>query len=94
LFDKNSNHIITSDLTDEYLSKIRSGEYHTINSLFELHSTLGGIFFVESHDGEFIPSEFNNECIARYMNLVGDARRKHLTDMSGLKNIRIEDVVT
>lgn len=43
-------------------------EAHTINSLFELHDALGGVYCVNS-EGEY--SEFNNEVVVNYMNNVG-----------------------
>jgi len=44
---------------------------HTINSLYELHTALGGINCVNSK-GEF--SEFNNEVVVNYMNEIGSRR--------------------
>jgi hypothetical protein len=44
---------------------------HTINSLYELHTALGGINCVNSK-GEF--SEFNNEIVVNYMNEIGSRR--------------------
>lgn len=41
---------------------------HTINSLFELHSALGGIHCVDSNGNI---SEFNNEVVVNFMNNVG-----------------------
>lgn len=43
-------------------------EAHTINSLFELHDALGGVYCVDSK-GEY--SEFNNEVVVNFMNNVG-----------------------
>nr|DAF63668.1 MAG TPA: hypothetical protein [Podoviridae sp. ctz6O13] len=45
---------------------------HTINSLFELHAALGGIYCVDS---ESKGSEFNNEVVVNFMNNVGSAKR-------------------
>lgn len=44
---------------------------HTINSLYELHTALGGINCINSK-GEF--SEFNNEVVVNYMNEIGSRR--------------------
>lgn len=41
---------------------------HTINSLFELHAALGGIYCVDSRGNG---SEFNNEVVVNFMNNVG-----------------------
>lgn len=49
---------------------------HTINSLFELHAALGGIYCVDSKGNG---SEFNNEVVVNFMNNVGwpkDSSRK------------------
>lgn len=43
-------------------------EAHTINSLFELHDALGGVYCVDSK-GNY--SEFNNEVVVNFMNNVG-----------------------
>jgi hypothetical protein len=41
---------------------------HTINSLFELHTALGGINCIDSK-GNY--SEFSNEVVVNFMNAVG-----------------------
>lgn len=41
---------------------------HTINSLFELHAALGGIYCIDSKGSG---SEFNNEVVVNFMNNVG-----------------------
>lgn len=43
-------------------------EAHTINSLFELHDALGGVYCVDSKGQS---SEFNNEVVVNFMNNVG-----------------------
>ena len=43
--------------------------YHTINSLFELHTSLGGIYCV-NEQGE--GSEFSNQVVVNYMNNIGN----------------------
>lgn len=47
---------------------------HTINSLFELHSALGGIHCVDSTGNV---SEFNNEVVVNFMNNVGTWKEGH-----------------
>lgn len=81
LFDENSNHIQLSEQeVKERFNDIKAGKLHTINSLFELHAALGGIFCVKNVNGEFVSSELNNKVIANYMSFVGDAHLVHITD--------------
>jgi len=99
IFDKDSNHIQTTEITPDLIKDLQNFKttgVHTINSLFELHSALGGVFCVEQKNKEFIPSEFNNQCIARYMNLVGSTAdgRKHLSNKKNINNGRYEDILT
>lgn len=47
---------------------------HTINSLYELHTALGGINCVDSQ-GNY--SEFNNEVVVNYMTEIGSIREGH-----------------
>lgn len=47
---------------------------HTINSLYELHTALGGINCVDSQ-GNY--SEFNNEVVVNYMTEIGQVREGH-----------------
>ena len=46
-------------------------EAHTINSLFELHDALGGVYCVDSKGQS---SEFNNEVVVNFMNNVGQIK--------------------
>ena len=76
-----SKHMIVDSIEDavELSDKINSDSYnennttlssnaHTINSLYELHAALGGIYCVDSKGN---PSEFNNEVVVNFMNNVG-----------------------
>jgi len=46
-------------------------KFHTINSLFELHSAMGGVFSLERKNGKFVSSERSNEVVVNFMNIVG-----------------------
>ena len=46
---------------------------HSINSLFELHASLGGIYSKELVDGEFVGSENSNYAVVAFMNTVTQA---------------------
>lgn len=67
----------TRQAAEKFRDEVNSGtnpnmtNAHTINSLFELHSALGGIDCVNAR-GE--SSEFNNEVVVNYMNEVGHLR--------------------
>ena len=65
-FDGDSNHYTTTSI-DEAKKRMLSG-HHTINSLFELHSSLGSIHCVDSKGKG---SEFNNEVVVNFMNNIG-----------------------
>ena len=65
-FDSDSNHYTTTSM-DEAKQRMIAG-HHTINSLFELHSALGGIHCVDSKGNG---SEFSNEVVVNFMNNVG-----------------------
>ena len=66
MFDSDSNHY-TFDSYQKAKAFADNGG-HTINSLFELHSALGGIYCVNK-DGS--PSEFNNKVVVNFMNNIG-----------------------
>ena len=72
LFDKDSKHIRVSEdkLTEQYKIGLQNGTYHTINSLFELHAALGGIFSLEKKNGSMVASERSNQVVVNYMNVV------------------------
>ena len=57
----------------DILSKMYKGQYHTINSLFELHAALGGVFCCtyDQNSGRFVSSEKNQEALANYINIIG-----------------------
>lgn len=55
----------------EKYSESEGFDPHTINSLFELHSALGGIYCCDS---EGVSSEFNNEVVVNFMNYIGTAK--------------------
>ena len=70
-FDDNSNHI-----------KVREGEsvpenVHTINSLFELHASMGGIESMSIRDGRLIESEASNRAVAHFMIYVSKPTEKY-----------------
>lgn len=65
-FDGDSNHYTTTSI-DEAKKRMLNG-HHTINSLFELHSSLGGIHCVDSKGNG---SEFSNEVVVNFMNNIG-----------------------
>ena len=69
LFDEHSNHISTTS-QKEARNLLAKGN-HTINSLFELHTSLGGIYCVDSK-GNY--SEFSNEVVVNFMNNIGYRR--------------------
>lgn len=54
---------------DQLIAKDSSCNPHSINSLFELHTALGGIYCTDS-SGNY--SEFNNEVVVNFMNEVGE----------------------
>ena len=57
----------------------KTGNLHTINSLFELHSALGGIYCESLVDKSLIYSEDNFKYLANYANVVS-GQDKHLSD--------------
>lgn len=61
-------HYTFTDLDDVKKFIAEHPEAHTINSLFELHDALGGVYCVDSK-GNY--SEFNNEVVVNFMNNVG-----------------------
>ena len=66
MFDSESNHH-TFDSWQKAQSFAEQGG-HTIGSLFELHSALGGIYCINA-DGT--TSEFNNKVVVNFMNNIG-----------------------
>jgi hypothetical protein len=63
MFDKYSNHY-----TFDSIDKAQKFSGHTIQSLFELHTSLGSIYCIDSKGK---PSEFNNQVVVNYMNNIG-----------------------
>ena len=62
-FDNDGNHIPSRSI-------LENTPYHTIDSLFELHTALGGIW-TESYNGEnFVYSEGSNIAVTNYINHV------------------------
>lgn len=68
IFDSNSVHHIFNTIEDAINFANNNAGAHTINSLFELHSALGGLNCVDS-DGNY--SEFVNSVVVNFMNNVG-----------------------
>lgn len=66
MFDEKSNHYTFDNVKDA--SQFNG---HTIKSLFELHTSLGGIYCVDS---EGKSSEFNNKVVVNFMNNIGDKK--------------------
>ena len=58
-------------------------EAHTINSLFELHDALGGVYCVDSK-GNY--SEFNNEVVVNYMNNIGSLKENATSKILNQEN--------
>lgn len=67
LFDDNGRHIKLTE--DEYNAQELSA-YHTIDSLYELWSALGGCYTVEVQDGRFVGNEMSNQVMAGYVNMI------------------------
>ena len=73
LFKKDTSEHITFISLPEvkvFLSKPEN-DYHTINSLFELHTALGGINCVDSEGNV---SEFSNKIVVNFMNNIGSRK--------------------
>lgn len=63
-FDNNSNHITSPTL-------LKNTQYHTIDSLYELHTSLGGIYSCSLNKEGFLQfSEASNYAVVQYMNHV------------------------
>jgi len=50
---------------------------HTINSLFELHSAMGGIESMSIRDGRLVESEASNRAVAHFMIYVSRPTEKY-----------------
>lgn len=66
-FDENSNHIRVKENQLQNFLKNRTKSYHTINSLFELHSAMGGIKSCSLVDNNLEYSEISNQAVANFM---------------------------
>lgn len=62
-FDESGKHIQSNTL-------LNNSSYHTINSLFELHSAMGGIWSETWNGEEFVPSEASNIATVNFINNV------------------------
>ena len=62
-YDSNGNHIPSTEI-------LNNPEYHTIDSLFELHSALGSIFSEIWNGENFIYSETSNTATVNFINNV------------------------
>lgn len=74
VFDSNHHKFDTYEQAQQFINKTGG---HTINSLFELHSALGGINCVDSN-GNY--SEFSNEVVVNFMNNVGRIKEGYSSD--------------
>lgn len=62
-FDKDSNHIPSTSLLEDT-------SYHTIDSLYELHSALGGLWSEHFNGENFVYSEGSNIAVVNFINSV------------------------
>ena len=68
-FDNTGSHIPSESI-------LENTPYHTIDSLFELHTSLGGIWS-ESYNGEnFVYSEGSNIAVTNYINHVENKKKR------------------
>lgn len=78
LFDDDGNHqIFEINRSEDVLNILnlrRSKGLHTINSLYELHESLGGVFCEELQDDKLVASEKNHFCVTNYMNIISGQR--------------------
>ena len=68
MFDEQSNHYTFDSYQKAQTFKAKHEKNHTIKSLFELHTALGGIYCVDSTGKT---SEFNNKVVVNFMNNIG-----------------------
>lgn len=85
LFDADGNHyrmsyeqVVANAKTIGYGPRAKM---HTINSLFELHAAMGGVFSLERKGDKFVSSERSNEVVVNFMNIVGG--RTQISSKSG-----------
>lgn len=68
-FDNSGNHFISEEQPN---LQAKEQGLHTIDSLFELHAALGGIFTETLKDGIYTYSESSNVAVSRYVILVSN----------------------
>jgi hypothetical protein len=68
MFDEQSNHYTFDSYQKAQAFEAAHEKNHTIKSLFELHTALGGIYCVDSSGNT---SEFNNKVVVNFMNNIG-----------------------
>lgn len=79
-FDGESNHM---RVQEEMLPTTDVSQYHPINSLFELHSALGGIFSESlNEDHKLVYSEASNHAVVNYMNNISIKVGSDTSDLS------------
>jgi hypothetical protein len=71
VFKKDTSEHVTFTSFKEALKACEDGSHHTINSLFELHTALGGINCVDSKGNV---SEFSNKVVVNFMNNIGSRK--------------------
>lgn len=80
LFDSNSNHVKLNE--EEYKALEDKSQYHTINSLYELHQAMGGLNSTEIEDGRWVISEASNYAVVNFMNNVSVRQTNDTKDFS------------
>lgn len=80
LFDQNSNHIKLTE--EEYNALEDKSQYHSINSLFELHAAMGGLNSVEVDGNNWVISEASNYAVVNFMNNVSVRQTNNTKDFS------------
>ena len=80
LFDADSNHV---RVLEDMLPNTDTSQLHSINSLFELHSALGGIFSESlNEDHKLVYSEASNHAVVNYMNNISTKVGTNTSDLS------------
>lgn len=88
LFNNRGEHITIAEDTDQVAEKLNN--YHTIDSLYELHTALGSIYSETMNSSKYLQySEASNFAVANYCNFVANSKTK---DADG--NITYSDDVT
>lgn len=84
LFDSNSNHIkVSEDQLEQLITSGQISKYHTVQSLYELHTVMGGIYS-ESLDsqGNLQYSEKSNYAVVQFMNNVVQIKDEGKTELN------------